>query len=255
MQPTVRASGLWSSTGTPERLRMVSFPAVPSPGDYPHQLALPTRWHDNDVYGHVNNVDYYAFFDTVINAWLIREGGLDIHAGDAIGLCAESHCAFKGPLAFPETVTAGLRRGQARQLERALRDRPVRRGRLARRRRLVRACVRGSADAQVRADPRAGPGGAGTPGDRRPREDFAARPRRPGRGDRRRLRARAPGAALADPRRGPLLPLRVPDDLAGAAGRGRRRDPGLRAARVVRAPAAGAHAGAVGVRRSRSCWP
>ena len=48
--------------------------------DYPHRLAIPTRWHDNDVYGHVNNVDYYAFFDTVINAWLIREGGLDIHA-------------------------------------------------------------------------------------------------------------------------------------------------------------------------------
>ena len=82
---------------------------MPSPGDYPHQLDLPTRWHDNDVYGHVNNVDYYAFFDTVINAWLIREGGLDIHAGAAIGLCAESHCTFKGPLAFPETVTAGLR--------------------------------------------------------------------------------------------------------------------------------------------------
>lgn len=85
---------------------------MPSPGDYPHQLALPTRWHDNDVYGHVNNVDYYAFFDTVINQWLISEGGLDIHAGAAIGLCAESHCAFKGPLAFPETVTAGLRVGK-----------------------------------------------------------------------------------------------------------------------------------------------
>ena len=82
---------------------------MPTAADYPHQLALPTRWHDNDVYGHVNNVDYYAFFDTVINQWLIAEGGLDIHAGGAIGLCAESHCEFKGPLAFPETVTAGLR--------------------------------------------------------------------------------------------------------------------------------------------------
>jgi acyl-CoA thioester hydrolase len=77
--------------------------------DYPHRLAIPTRWHDNDVYGHVNNVDYYAFFDTVINAWLIREGGLDIHAGPVIGLCVESHCEFRAPLAFPETVTAGLR--------------------------------------------------------------------------------------------------------------------------------------------------
>ena len=55
--------------------------------DYPHRLSIPTRWNDNDVYGHVNNVEYYAFFDTVINAWLIAEGGLDIHAGEAIGLC------------------------------------------------------------------------------------------------------------------------------------------------------------------------
>ena len=77
--------------------------------DYPHRLAIPTRWHDNDVYGHVNNVDYYAFFDTVINGWLIREGGLDIHDGPVIGLCVESHCEFRAPLAFPETVTAGLR--------------------------------------------------------------------------------------------------------------------------------------------------
>jgi acyl-CoA thioester hydrolase len=79
--------------------------------DYLHRLAIPTRWHDNDVYGHVNNVDYYAFFDTVINAWLIREGGLDIYRGPVVGLCAESHCEFKAPLAFPETVTAGLRVG------------------------------------------------------------------------------------------------------------------------------------------------
>jgi acyl-CoA thioester hydrolase len=77
--------------------------------EYPHRLAIPTRWHDNDVYGHVNNVEYYAFFDTVINAYLIREGGLDIHGGDVIGVCAESHCEFRAALAFPETVTAGMR--------------------------------------------------------------------------------------------------------------------------------------------------
>ena len=76
-----------------------------------YKLAIPTRWHDNDVYGHVNNVEYYAYFDTVINEYLIREGGLDIHRGDVIGLCAESHCEFKAPLAFPETVTAFLRVG------------------------------------------------------------------------------------------------------------------------------------------------
>jgi acyl-CoA thioester hydrolase len=78
---------------------------------YPHHLAIPTRWYDNDVYGHVNNVQYYAFFDTVINAWLIREGGLDIQAGGVIGLCAESHCTYRAALTFPETVSAGLRVG------------------------------------------------------------------------------------------------------------------------------------------------
>src|SRR3954452_14343827 len=83
----------------------------PERAQYAHVQAIPTRWADNDVYGHVNNVEYYAFFDTVINAWLIREGGLDIHSGPVIGLCAESHCEFLAPLAFPETVTAGLRVG------------------------------------------------------------------------------------------------------------------------------------------------
>ena len=77
--------------------------------DYPHFLPITTRWKDNDIYGHVNNVEYYSYFDTVINAFLIRAGGLDIHAGVIIGLCAESHCKFMGPLVFPEKVDAGLR--------------------------------------------------------------------------------------------------------------------------------------------------
>jgi acyl-CoA thioester hydrolase len=77
--------------------------------EYRHVRAIPTRWKDNDVYGHVNNVEYYSFFDTVINAWLVEEGGLDIHAGEAIGLCAESHCSFHAAVVFPETVDAGLR--------------------------------------------------------------------------------------------------------------------------------------------------
>lgn len=76
--------------------------------DYPHRLSIPTRWKDNDVYGHVNNVEYYSFFDTVINTYLIREGGLDIHAGPVIGLCVSSSCQFTAPLAFPEAVEAGL---------------------------------------------------------------------------------------------------------------------------------------------------
>ena len=76
---------------------------------YPHTLAIPTRWHDNDVYGHVNNVEFYSYFDTVINRWLITQGGLDVHDGAVVGLCAESHCAFKAPLTFPDVVRAGLR--------------------------------------------------------------------------------------------------------------------------------------------------
>jgi acyl-CoA thioester hydrolase len=79
--------------------------------DYPHSLAIPTRWKDNDVYGHVNNVEYYSYFDTVINAWLIAEGGLDIHDGEVIGVCAESHCEYRGGFEFPDTIHAGLRVG------------------------------------------------------------------------------------------------------------------------------------------------
>jgi acyl-CoA thioester hydrolase len=80
--------------------------------DYPHRLDIPTRWNDNDVYGHVNNVEYYGYFDTVINQYLIVEGGLDIHAGEVIGLCAESHCIYHAAISFPSTVEAGLRVGK-----------------------------------------------------------------------------------------------------------------------------------------------
>jgi len=76
---------------------------------YPHFLTIPTRWMDNDIYGHVNNVVYYSYFDTVINDYLIRAGGLDIHGGSVIGICAESHCRFRAAFAFPEAVEAGLR--------------------------------------------------------------------------------------------------------------------------------------------------
>jgi acyl-CoA thioester hydrolase len=84
---------------------------APAREQYPHLKPIPTRWADNDVYGHVNNVEYYAFFDTVINEWLIREGGLDIHHGPVIGLCAESHCRYLAAAAFPDVIEAGLRVG------------------------------------------------------------------------------------------------------------------------------------------------
>ena len=83
--------------------------ALPGRADFPHFLAIPTRWMDNDVYGHVNNVVYYSYFDTVINEYLIREGGLDIHDGGVVGYCVESHCRYLAPLAFPETIAAGMR--------------------------------------------------------------------------------------------------------------------------------------------------
>jgi len=81
-------------------------------GNYPHILEIPTRWMDNDVYGHVNNVVYYSYFDTVINEYLIAAGGLDIHTGAVIGIAVESHCRFHRSLAFPDRVGAGLRVGR-----------------------------------------------------------------------------------------------------------------------------------------------
>ena len=85
---------------------------VPTRADYRWFLSIPTRWMDNDVYGHVNNVVYYSYFDTVVNRMLIAEGLLDIERSPTIGLCVESHCAFASPLVFPETVEAGLRIGR-----------------------------------------------------------------------------------------------------------------------------------------------
>jgi len=69
---------------------------------------IPTRWSDNDVYGHVNNVVYYSWFDTVVNGWLIEEGLLDIEKGDPIGLVVETGCRYARPLAYPEMVEVGL---------------------------------------------------------------------------------------------------------------------------------------------------
>lgn len=74
-----------------------------------HWLVIPTRWMDNDIYGHVNNVVYYAWFDTVINRYLVDAGGLDIHASPVVGYCVESGCTYRRSFAFPEPVEAGLR--------------------------------------------------------------------------------------------------------------------------------------------------
>lgn len=72
-------------------------------------IEIPTRWMDNDAYGHVNNVEYYSFFDTAVNAHLIRHGGLDIHRSPVIGLVVETQCRYKKSLVFPDVVEAGIR--------------------------------------------------------------------------------------------------------------------------------------------------
>ena len=77
--------------------------------EYLFHSPLTTRWSDNDLYGHINNVAYYSYFDSVINLYLIEVGGLDIVNGAVIGLVVESHCQFQAPLAYPTPLVAGLR--------------------------------------------------------------------------------------------------------------------------------------------------
>lgn len=76
-----------------------------------HWARVPTRWNDNDSYRHVNNVVHYAMIDSVVNTWLIEEGGLDIHAGSVIGMCVESRCSYKAESSFPDVIKVGMRVG------------------------------------------------------------------------------------------------------------------------------------------------
>ncbi|MEN9762834.1 MAG: hypothetical protein RI906_2660 [Pseudomonadota bacterium] len=76
--------------------------------NYRWQVRLETRWLDNDVYGHINNVVYYGLFDTAVNRYLIETGALDIHQGAVIGLVVESGCRYFAPMAFPDIVQAGV---------------------------------------------------------------------------------------------------------------------------------------------------
>lgn len=77
-------------------------------GDFRLFRAIPTRWMDNDVFGHVNNVVYYSWFDTAVNGWLVEQGHLDIAGSAIIGLVVETGCTYFESVAFPETVEAGL---------------------------------------------------------------------------------------------------------------------------------------------------
>jgi acyl-CoA thioester hydrolase len=86
--------------------------ARPTPhrrAEYTHLRTIPTRWMDNDVYGHLNNIVYYAFFDTVVNTWLIERGALDIAEGPVVGYVVETGCHYFSQLAYPQTVIGGLR--------------------------------------------------------------------------------------------------------------------------------------------------
>jgi acyl-CoA thioester hydrolase len=77
--------------------------------DYLHFSRITTRWMDNDVYGHVNNVVYYSFFDTVVNKFLMDGDSLDIAHSDIVGLVVETRCQYFRPISFPDTVDAGIR--------------------------------------------------------------------------------------------------------------------------------------------------
>ena len=84
-------------------------PVPKARGAYRHFQQISTRWMDNDAYGHINNVVYYSYFDTVVNRYLIEAGVLDVQRGAVIGLVVETHCNYFSPLSFPQTVDTGLR--------------------------------------------------------------------------------------------------------------------------------------------------
>ena len=87
----------------------MSRPTPTRLAEYPHHRSLTTRWMDMDPYGHLNNVVHYSLFDTIVNAWLIEKGGLDIEKSAVIGLVVETGCHYFAPLTYPEPVIAALR--------------------------------------------------------------------------------------------------------------------------------------------------
>ena len=90
------------------------MPNHPQPlrSDYQYLQPVTTRWHDNDIYGHVNNVTYYSYFDSAVNTYLIEQGGLDIHDGNVVGFVVSSACDYFASIAFPDRIEIGLRDGK-----------------------------------------------------------------------------------------------------------------------------------------------
>lgn len=80
--------------------------------DFPVFYPVTTRWMDNDIYGHINNVTYYSYFDSAINRYLIEAGGLDIHRAPVVGFMVSSSCQFHQPLAYPDALETGVRVGK-----------------------------------------------------------------------------------------------------------------------------------------------
>lgn len=99
-------------TGTPAASAVPAAAPAPDahqPSDYPWHHAVSTRWGDNDIYGHVNNAVYYQYFDSAINALLIAQAGLDIHAGAVVGFIVRSECDYLKPVAYPQPLDVGVR--------------------------------------------------------------------------------------------------------------------------------------------------
>ena len=86
-----------------------AMPATFFRGHYRAFYPITTRWHDNDIYGHINNVTYYSYFDSAVNRYLIEEGGLDIHNSGVVAFVVNSSCDYRAPLAYPQQLEAGIR--------------------------------------------------------------------------------------------------------------------------------------------------
>jgi acyl-CoA thioester hydrolase len=102
----------WQFTVQPGDNTMSEQPKKPSIGRrdaYRYLTAITTRWSDNDIYGHVNNVAYYSYFDSIANHFLIHQGGLDIHGGNMIGLVVSSGCNYHAALAYPDKLEGAMR--------------------------------------------------------------------------------------------------------------------------------------------------
>jgi acyl-CoA thioester hydrolase len=106
--PGGAAQGTGTTTFKVEAMTHDDVPALPTADDFPVLWPVPTRWADNDHYGHVNNVTYYSYFDTAVNAWLIAETGTDIRELPAIGVVAETSCKYLSELTFPDRLQVGL---------------------------------------------------------------------------------------------------------------------------------------------------